>query len=140
MVAYMSNRRGTEPGIPRHVLIVEDDVVTALVLSEFLSAYGYRISVAKNGPEGVEKFTSERPDLAIVDVLLPRKNGFETCYEMKSFTAHGAETPVLLMSAVYRNTKHATEYARTLWADGFLQKPFDLDTLLERVRVLIGEA
>jgi DNA-binding response OmpR family regulator len=125
---------------PRHVLIVEDDPTTSLVLSEFLAAYGYRISVASNGPEGIAKFANEQPDLALVDVLLPRKNGFEACHEMKMFTAHGRTTPVLLMSAVYRDTRHATEYARSLTADGFLLKPFDLDVLLERVRALIGEA
>ncbi len=124
----------------RHVLIVEDDGITALVLSEFLGAHGYRISVAKHGVEGLEKFTKDLPDLAIVDVLLPRKNGFETCFEMKQFTEHGRKTPVLLMSAVYRDTEFANQYARSLWAEGFLQKPFDLDELLERVRGLIGEA
>jgi DNA-binding response OmpR family regulator len=124
----------------RHVLIVEDDTVTALVLSEFLAAHGYRISVATHGVEGLAKFESELPDLALVDVLLPRKNGFETCFEMKQFTAHGRHTPVILMSAVYRDLQHAIEYAHSLAAEGFLQKPFDLDLLLEQVQSLIGEA
>jgi DNA-binding response OmpR family regulator len=124
-------------GGSKHVLIVEDDQVTALVLSEFLTAHGYRTTIARNGPEGAAKFESERPDLALVDVLLPRKNGFETCFEMKQ-TEHGRGTPVVLMSAVYRAT-HAKEYARSLHAEGFLRKPFDLDVLLEQVKQLVGD-
>lgn len=123
---------------PRHVLIIEDDRITALVLSEFLSAYGYRTSVATNGEDGVVRFLMERPDLALVDALLPRKNGFQACFEMKA-SAHGKYTPVVMMSAVYKNTETAVERAQGVNAEAFLSKPFDLDHLLERVQELVGE-
>lgn len=123
---------------PRHVLIIEDDRITALVLSEFLAAYGYRTSVATNGEDGVARFLLERPDLALVDALLPRKNGFQTCFEMKQ-SYHGKYTPVVMMSAVYKNTETAIERAYDVKAEGFLSKPFDLDVLLERVHELVGE-
>jgi DNA-binding response OmpR family regulator len=123
--------------MPRHVLIVEDDRVTALILSEFLAAHGYRTSVATNGHEGVEQFMADPPDLALVDALLPRKNGFQACFEMKH-SAHGRHTPVMLMSAVYRNLDNAAAHAHGVKAEGFLFKPFDLDVLLERVQALVG--
>jgi DNA-binding response OmpR family regulator len=135
MTGNASTQPGKAPATP-HVLIVEDDEVTALVLSEFLAAHGYRTTVAKNGPDGVARFLDERPDLALVDVLLPRKNGFQACFEMKR-SDHGKRTPVVLMSAVYRDPERADEYARSLSADAFLLKPFDLDVLLRRVRVWI---
>ena len=120
----------------RHVLIVEDDEVTALVLSEFLAANGYRTTVAVTGTEGVAKFLAHRPDLAIVDLLLPRKDGFDVCFAIKR-SEHGRTTPVVLMSAVYGNTE-AEEYARAVFAEGFMRKPFDLDLLLARVTELVG--
>ncbi|MGE0403152.1 MAG: response regulator transcription factor [Kofleriaceae bacterium] len=123
---------------PRHVLIIEDDRITALVLSEFLSAYGYRTSVATNGEDGVVRFLMEQPDLALVDALLPRKNGFQACFEMKQ-SQHGKYTPVLMMSAVYKNTETAIERSHDVKAEAFLQKPFDLDVLLERVQQLVGD-
>jgi DNA-binding response OmpR family regulator len=123
---------------PRHVLIIEDDRITALVLSEFLSAYGYRTSVASNGEDGVVRFLMERPDLALVDALLPRKNGFQACFEMKQ-SEHGRYTPVVMMSAVYKHTETAVERSADVRAEGFLKKPFDLDVLLERVHELVGD-
>jgi len=128
---------GSTPREPRHVLIVEDDRVTALVLSQFLEAHGYRTSVASNGSDGVSQFESERPDLALVDALLPRKNGFQACFEMKH-SEHGRFTPVVLMSAVYRNVENAEARAHGVKAEGFLIKPFDLDLLLTRVQELVG--
>jgi DNA-binding response OmpR family regulator len=119
-------------------LIVEDDRVTALVLSEYLISHGYRTTVAQNGVEGIEQFVQEEPDLALVDVLLPRKNGFETCSEMKK-TRHGRATPVVLMSAYFRTNEQIQEYAPGVHAEAFLVKPFDLDLLLGRVHDLLGE-
>ena len=119
------------------MLIVEDDRMTGIVLSQYLEAHGYRTTVATNGADGLSKFLSEEPDLALVDVLLPRKNGFEVCFEMKH-TEHGRSTPVVMMSAVYRNTHSAEARAHGVKADGFLLKPFDLDEMVSRVNDLIG--
>ena len=122
----------------RRVLIVEDDYTAALVMSQYLEAYGYRTSVARNGVEGLATFVDETPDIAFVDCAMPKRNGFEVCFEMKQ-TMHGRTTPVVLMSAVYRNTESAKEHARAKLAAGFLHKPFDLDVMLGWVRDLIGE-
>ena len=122
---------------PQHVLIVEDDDMTALVMSEYLAAFGYRVTVARNGADGVTKFMADPPALALIDVLLPRKDGFEVCFAIKAHE-QGKRVPVVLMSAVYRNVEEAERYAQGLMAAGFLKKPFDLDVLVERVRELIG--
>lgn len=124
--------------MPRHVLIVEDDRITALVMSEFLSAHGYRTSVATNGKDGVFQFFAALPDLAIVDAALPQLNGFDAVAEMKD-SEHGTRTPVMMMSAVYRNLETAGARANSVKAEGFLIKPFDLDVLLECVHALVGD-
>ena len=76
---------------PRHVLIVEDDRITALVMSEFLNAHGYRTSVATNGKDGVFQFFAALPALALVDAALPMMNGFDAVAEMKD-SEHGTRT------------------------------------------------
>jgi DNA-binding response OmpR family regulator len=124
----------------KKILVVEDDPINAQILSDFLAANGYATSAAASGTEGLERFRAERPDLMLVDVQLPRKNGFEVCFEVKR-SPEGRELPVLLMSAVYTDREHADRYSSgSLRADGYLTKPFDLADLLRRVRLLLHEA
>lgn len=124
----------------KKILVVEDDPINAQILSDFLSANGYATTAASSGTEGLERFRAERPDLMLVDVQLPRKNGFEVCWEVKR-SPGCAGLPVLLMSAVYTDREHADRYSHdSLRADGYLTKPFDLSELLRRVRDLLREA
>ena len=120
----------------KKVLVVEDDPLNVQVMSHFLRAHGYDIVVARTGTEGIEAFEEHHPDLVIVDVQLPRKNGFEVCFEVKR-TEEGRRTPVLLMSAVYTDKEHAKRYSTELHADGYLVKPFDMHRLLRQVQGLI---
>ncbi|MEO8701194.1 MAG: response regulator [Kofleriaceae bacterium] len=124
----------------KKILVVEDDPVNQMILSDFLTANGYETVAASSGPEGIERFDADAPDLCLVDVQLPRKNGFELVREMKSRPGRGKTTPVLLMSAVYndRDQSSRTVQLGTL-ADGYLSKPFDLVHLLSQVRQLLGE-
>jgi DNA-binding response OmpR family regulator len=122
----------------KKILVVEDDPVNQMILTDFLAANGYQTVAASSGPEGIARYDAESPDLCLVDVQLPRKNGFELVREMKG-RAH--QTPVLLMSAVYNDADQSTRTVQlgTL-ADGYLTKPFDLVHLLAQVRKLLGEA
>lgn len=123
----------------KKILVVEDDPVNQMILVDFLAANGYQTVAAASGPEGIARFEADMPDLMLVDVQLPRKNGFEVVREIKSRPL-GKTTPVLLMSAVYsdRDQTSRTEKLGTL-ADGYLSKPFDLVQLLAQVRQLLGE-
>lgn len=121
------------------ILVVEDDRVSAQVLQDFLHAHGYDTKLASDGVAAVEQFQSEKPDLMLLDVMLPRKNGFEVCFDVKR-TEQGKRTPVLLMSAVYRDREHALSYSRKdLKAQGYLLKPFDLETLLAHIQFYLGD-
>ena len=121
----------------KKILVVEDDPVNQMILIDFLAANGYETVAASSGPDGIERFDRDVPDLCLVDVQLPRKNGFELVREMKS---RGRKTPVLLMSAVYNDQDQSTRTIQLgALADGYLTKPFDLVNLLEQVRGLLGE-
>ncbi len=121
----------------KRILIVEDDVTSARMLRDYLEAHGYHVTLAANGVDGLERFGAEQPDLMIVDVALPKKSGFELCFDVKR-TAHGRKMPLLLMSAVYRDADHARAYATDqLRAQDYLAKPFDLALLLARVQALL---
>ena len=124
----------------KKILVVEDDPVNQMILADFLAANGYETLTASSGPEGLERFERDAPDLMLVDVQLPRKNGFEVVREIKS-RPRGKVTPILLMSAVYNDRDQSTRTVQlgTL-ADGYLSKPFDLVQLLAQVRQLLGEA
>lgn len=124
----------------KKILVVEDDPVNQMILSDFLAANGYATVAASTGPEGIERFEREAPDLMLVDIQLPRKNGFELLSEIKS-RPEGKATPILLMSAVYNNREQSTRTIQLgVLADGYLSKPFDLVQLLAQVRQLLGEA
>ena len=124
----------------KKILVVEDDPVNQTILSDFLAANGYDMVAASSGPEGIERFERDAPDLLLVDIQLPRKNGFELLREIKG-RPDGKATPILLMSAVYndRDQSSRTIQLGTL-ADGYLTKPFDLVQLLAQVRQLLGES
>ncbi|HEY6040038.1 MAG TPA: response regulator [Kofleriaceae bacterium] len=122
----------------KKILVVEDDPVNQMILIDFLAANGYQTVAAGSGPEGIDRFDREAPDLCLVDVQLPRKNGFELVREIKG---RGKPVPVLLMSAAYTDQDQSTRTIQIgALADGYLSKPFDLVHLLEQVRTLLGEA
>jgi DNA-binding response OmpR family regulator len=121
----------------KKILVVEDDPVNQMILIDFLAANGYETIGASSGPDGIDRFDRDVPDLCLVDVQLPKKNGFELVREMKS---RGRGTPVLLMSAVYNDQDQSTRTVQLgALADGYLTKPFDLVNLLAQVRDLLGE-
>lgn len=124
----------------KKILVVEDDPINQMILVDFLAANGYATSCASSGPEGIDRFESDAPDLMLVDVQLPRKNGFELVREIKS-RPEGKAVPILLMSAVYSNRDQSSRTIQLgALADGYLSKPFDLVYLLAQVRQLLGEA
>ena len=122
------------------ILIVEDDPVNGQVLSDFLGAHGYDPILARSGPEGVRRFGESRPDLAILDVLLPEKNGFEVAFEIRQAPG-GSDLPLVMMSAVYTDLEQAESYARdSLKAAAYLVKPFSPEELQLLLRRYLGEA
>lgn len=123
----------------KKILVVEDDPVNQTILSDFLAANGYLTIAASTGPEGIERFERDAPDLMLVDVQLPRKSGFDVLREIKGRPDY-KNTPIVLMSAVYTDHDQSQRTVQIgALADGYLSKPFDLVELLSQVKLLLGE-
>jgi len=119
----------------KKILIVEDDPVNATMVFDYLTSQGFDVAIVMDGADAVERCESLQPDLMIVDVLLPNKNGFSICDEVNRLT--DGKVPILLMSAVYKD-RHSHDYAANdLNAAGYLDKPFKLKELLSKVRSLL---
>jgi two-component system, OmpR family, alkaline phosphatase synthesis response regulator PhoP len=114
------------------LLLVEDETALAEVLADNLQAEGYRVLHAKDGSAGRALWLSERPDLVVLDVMLPRENGYDLCRTMR---AAGLDTPVLFLSA--RGQPQDRVAGLAVGGDDYLPKPFHLPEFLLRVRNLL---
>jgi DNA-binding response OmpR family regulator len=123
--------------MPKRILVIEDEPVGQKVVADFLKARGYRVSVARTGPEGLEKAALLRPDLVLCDVLLPQKSGFEVCFEIKR-APETRDVPLIFMSAVCRDVHSAKHAEYGLHAQGYFLKPFSMGILLERIEELLA--
>lgn len=114
------------------VLIVEDESTIAEILADNLQDEGYRTLLAADGRSGLEKWQGERPNLVILDVMLPNLSGYEVCRTMRG---RGDSTPVLFLSA----KGQADDRVQGLRAGGddYLPKPFHLPEFLLRVENLL---
>ena len=114
----------------RLVLIVDDDPDILQTLGLCLSTEGYRVVMASNGEEALEVLKTERPDVILLDLMMPVMDGWQFVAELD---ARGLRTaPLLILSADRAVQGHAVN----LHASGHLAKPFDLDELLTKVQVL----
>ncbi len=116
------------------ILVIEDDSSIRLGLEDTLRAKGYEVMVAGRGDEGVELAGRVRPDLIILDIMLPDTDGFEVCRKLKSSAAM-RNIPVIILSA--RGAELDRVRGLELGADDYVTKPFSLMELLARVAVVL---
>jgi DNA-binding response OmpR family regulator len=114
------------------ILLVEDDQSIVLGLRINLAAEGYELVVAGDGVTGLRLAEEEQYDLVILDVMMPRMNGFDVLMRLR---ANGNEVPVLVLSA--RGTELDKVTGLDLGAEDYVTKPFSLAELLARVRTLL---
>jgi two-component system, OmpR family, alkaline phosphatase synthesis response regulator PhoP len=114
------------------ILIVEDDESITLGLQMNLEAEGYSVVVAKDGEDGLARAKAERFDLLVLDVMLPRMNGFEL---IRSLRAGGETLPVIMLSA--RGEEMDKVMGLELGAEDYITKPFGLAELLARVKAVL---
>ena len=124
------NPSGANP--PATILIVEDESAIADILADNLQAEGYRTLLAGDGEAGLESWQQHRPDLVILDVMLPYRSGYDLCRLMRG---RGDPTPVLFLSAKGRPDERV-EGLRA-GGDDYLPKPFHLPEFLLRVENLL---
>lgn len=117
------------------ILLVEDEPGLVLTISDLLEAAGYLVETARDGAAGLGKALAGGHDLVILDVMLPKKSGFDVCREMR---AAGNEVPVLMLTARSQVADRVT--GLKLGADDYLGKPFDPLELLARVQARVRRA
>ena len=115
-----------------HILIVEDDPSILNGLQMNLEMEGYAISIAKDGRSATDIFEEVRPDLVILDIMLPKLNGFEVLERIRDVDP---DTPVLMLSA--RDQQVDKVLGLKLGADDYMTKPFDLAELLARINAAL---
>jgi len=111
------------------VLIVEDDAVIAEGMSRHLAAAGFDPVVVGKGEQGLARLRFERPDVVVLDLMLPERDGWSVIEAARS---EGIGTPIVVVSA--RGTEHDRVHALEIGADDYLVKPFSMKELVARVR------
>jgi DNA-binding response OmpR family regulator len=115
----------------RRILIVEDNAGLASVLSDNLILEGFDVRTVDDGNLAITRSREFAPDLIILDVMLPGKDGFELCGLLR----HGRRTPVIMLTA--RSQKDDRIRGLRLGADDYVTKPFDLEELLARIHAVL---
>src|SRR5580704_1029677 len=109
------------------ILLVEDEPGLRLTVSDLLLSEGYQVDTAADGPEGLARGASREFDLIVLDVMLPGKNGFDVCRELRQ---QGVDTAILMLTAKTQVTDRVV--GLKLGADDYLAKPFNPAELLAR--------
>ncbi len=117
------------------ILIIDDDRVTLTMLEMILSRHGYQVLSAKDGAEGLELATKEKPGAVISDMLIPKIHGLELCTKIKQ-DPQLKDIKIILMTAVYKGAAFQFE-VRDSGADHFIQKPIDTNELLDKLDKLL---
>jgi len=114
------------------ILIVEDELPMRTALEDCLTGEGFRVITAADGERGLERALQEKPDLILLDVMMPRLDGFALCAELRRL---GHAAPVLMLTA--KGQVRDRVNGLDCGADDYLVKPFSTDELLARVRALL---
>jgi len=117
------------------ILLVEDEKISARLLSNALKNEGYEVVLASNGVEGLSKATQNIPDLLILDVMLPGLDGFEVCQKLRE-QPDTADMPILMLSAKDQESDEAA--GKKVGADLYLPKSSDLSEILAAVENLLS--
>jgi DNA-binding response OmpR family regulator len=123
--------------MPRKKILLVDDSNTVILMEKMiLSKSPYDLVVAKDGQDGVEKATSEKPDLILMDVMMPRLNGFEACKRLRAQNETAA-IPIILVTT--RGEEESVRSGREAGCNDYLTKPINGGELLTKVRGYLGE-
>lgn len=114
------------------ILIVEDELAMRTALADVLEDEGYRVITAADGAAGLDRAIKEKPDLVLLDIMMPKLEGFAVCAELRRL---GHTEPILMLTAKGQVEDRVT--GLDVGADDYLVKPFSTDELLARVRAAL---
>ena len=123
-------------GFRKHVLIVEDETELAEGVQARLYVEGYKTTIARDGQIGVDMARREKPDLILLDILLPRINGWDVCKILKGDPKTNA-IPIVMCTALIQIGD--SEKAFKAGANDYVTKPYEMNRLVEKVRTFLGE-
>jgi two-component system alkaline phosphatase synthesis response regulator PhoP len=119
----------------KRILVVEDEPGLVLTLTDRLQSEGYNVETASDGDAGLTRARNESFDAIVLDVMLPRKNGFDVCRDLRQ---EGIDTPIIMLTA--RGQVVDKVVGLKLGADDYLTKPFEMIELLARIEALLRRA
>ena len=120
----------------KKIFIIDDEKHVVELTKNILSKRGYLIETFENGEQALMALKDHRPDLIILDNLLPGENGYKICHEIKSQSPN-KHIPVLLTTGQIQTDESFDEYENLIKPDDYLIKPFEIEDLIERVEKLL---
>jgi two-component system alkaline phosphatase synthesis response regulator PhoP len=118
------------------ILVVDDEIYIVHILDFSLGMEGYEVVTALDGEQAVERALAEKPDLIVLDIMMPKLDGYETCRILKKDEAT-RDIPVILLSAKGRNIDQKIGFE--VGADDYITKPFSPRKLVERINTILGQ-
>jgi two-component system alkaline phosphatase synthesis response regulator PhoP len=124
----------------KRILVVDDEPDFASIVQKNLEKEGYKVEVAYDGVEGLAKVKANPPDAIVLDVMMPEKDGYQVCKELKD-DAKYTNIPILLLTAVadrVSSTRYSHYDGMSTEADDYLPKPASAEQITESIRRLLG--
>ena len=118
------------------ILVVDDEIYIVHILDFSLGMEGYEVLTALDGEQALEKARAEHPDLIVLDIIMPKLDGYETCKMLKA-DDRTKDIPVILLSAKGRNVDQKIGFE--VGADDYITKPFSPRKLVERINAILGQ-
>jgi len=119
----------------KKILVIEDEKDLVKIITFRLEANDYEVIKAYDGYEGLEKAKKERPDLIILDLMIPKIDGYKVCGLLKADARYN-KIPILLFTA--RAQEADREMGKEVGADGYITKPFEPEALLGKIKELLS--
>jgi len=123
----------------KRVLIVEDEPDYASIVQGYLEKEGYDVDIAYNGVEGLEKVAANPPDAVLLDVMMPEKDGYKMCRELKRDQRYAC-IPVILLTAVadhVTTTRYSHYDGMSTEADDYIEKPASSERIIQSLKRLL---
>ena len=118
------------------ILVVDDEIYIVHILDFSLGMEGYEVLTALDGEQALERLKSDKPDLIVLDIMMPKVDGYEVCRAIKA-NPETQHIPVILLSAKGRNVDQKMGF--DVGADDYITKPFSPRKLVERINALLGQ-
>ncbi len=122
--------------MPKKILVVDDERVIVQMVGMRLKAHGYDVISASDGQEGLDVAKKEKPDLIILDVMMPKMDGYKVCGLLK-MDSRFAKIPIIMFTA--RAQEKDRDMGKEVGANAYITKPFDPQLLVAKVKELLGE-